>query len=67
MNHFYTNAEKRYCFTAILSPPKPPPSCPPLPDPAHGHVVVPPDSEEVERGGRRGGGLGVGGRVLLVK
>jgi len=46
MNHFYTNAEKRYCFTAILSPPKPPPSCPPLPDPAHGHVIVPPDSEE---------------------
>ena len=46
MNHFYTNAEKRYCFQAILSPPRPPPSCPPLKPPAHGHVMVPPDSEE---------------------
>ena len=46
MNHFYTNAEKRYCFAAILSPPRPPPSCPPLTPPAHGHVIVPPDSEE---------------------
>ena len=52
MNHFYTNAEKRYCFAAILAPPKPPPSCPPLQPPAHGHVMVPPDSADRFEAGR---------------
>ena len=52
VNHFYTNAEKRYCFSAILSPPRPPPSCPPLEPPPHGRVVVPPDSEEGFTAGR---------------
>ena len=52
MNHFYTNAEKRYCFAAILAPPKPPPSCPPLQPPAHGHVIVPPDSADRFEAGR---------------
>lgn len=51
-NHFVTNSEARYCFAAVLSPAKPPPSCPPY-------------SEEIPHGSVSGGEgrVTVGGRV----
>lgn len=44
MNHFVTNAEKRYCFQAVLSPPLPPPSCPALPPPPPHARLLPPSN-----------------------
>lgn len=46
VHHFVTNAEARYCFQAVLAPPRPPPSCP-APDPVeHGRVWIPAAAEE---------------------
>eukprot|EP00960_Hanusia_phi_P061513 764864-Hanusia_phi.AAC.4 len=59
MNHFYTNAEKRYCFQAVLSPPKPKPSCEPFPDPVHGRVLIPPGSRDSYNVRRVRAGYGV--------
>jgi len=59
MNHFYTNAEKRYCFQAVLSPPKPKPSCEPFADPEHGRVLIPPGSRDSYNVHRVRAGYGV--------
>ncbi|KAJ1475133.1 hypothetical protein T484DRAFT_1829624 [Baffinella frigidus] len=46
VHHFVTNAEKRYCFQAVLAPPKPPPSCPPPSALLHARIFIPTASEE---------------------